>query len=532
MKSNLIIVLFAAVLTALIGQFALNMRDDMVTRSNLSVLQDIVRNTLGRTERSIDQSLTQIGALYEKGQIECGKQTSSVINDFMLTSSNIKEVAFVIDGQPCVTDRQNSVLVDVNTLLSDAISARNENITLKVAKFSNLIGLVLSWQLSPSEQVVVYLNTDTLVFDALPFAIRDTANLEVAMLDGTMLGFLRMDAVKQPEDILIDLPSERYPLRVKLTMSQATMDSWRSEMSILSKAIGGLGLFGIFLLVGRGLMPSETSARSVRRILKSGQIIPYFQPVYGVKAGDLIGFEVLARRTAKNGSLLPPSTFIPLIEKHGLDDMLLEVLLRETAKNMRAVIDQPHIVTMAFNATPKQLSRDGFVPWLTDLLAKVKLPCDRLILEITERDPISDLTTLQKNISALHDLGIAIAIDDVGTGHNGLSSIHQLQADYLKIDKLFVDGVVIDSHAAGLVKMLTSIGAEYGMKIIAEGVETEDQLEALRRLGVDELQGYYLAKPMSAVDAVIELAHHRAVRTKMILAEGLMPNDQQIAKSA
>ena len=123
----------------------------------------------------------------------------------------------------------------------------------------------------------------------------------------------------------------------------------------------------------------------------------------------------------------------------------------------------------------------------------------------------------RRRIEALRANGVVIAIDDVGTGHNGLVSIQGLGAAILKIDKFFVDGIELDPRAGTMVRMLVSMAREYGMKVVAEGVERGEQLSALSRLGVDAVQGYFLSRPLDAAAAKSEYARHQAIllSTKM-----------------
>ncbi|MEM9574671.1 MAG: EAL domain-containing protein, partial [Pseudomonadota bacterium] len=518
---------------AVLAQVVMVTRGYYTDRSNNQILNDIVANTIGRIERSIDQSLLQIGNLYENGDISCNVGSRSVLDNLVLKSSKIKDVTFRVDNVTCTSSNYLGTLALNNAETNEKLFATNRNISFSVSKQEDLTGLVINWNLSETTQVSAFMNMDGIVFDVLPPAISDTSNLEILLADGTMLGFLRMDPAGTRYDVSLEATSSRFPLSVKLNMPQATFDNWNNQLPLLSIIFGLMGLSGVSFLVARGIFQTDSGAQSVLRALRNGAIFPYYQPVYCIASGDLIGFEVLARRKGPKGELLSPATFIPTIEKNGWDDKLLEVLVRDSAKNMESIFEGARITTLAFNVTPKQISQDGFVPWFIDLLNETGMPTEGIILEVTEREAIGNLEVLQRNISALRDYDITIAIDDVGTGHNGLSSIHQLRADYLKIDKLFVDGIVMDKHASSLVKMLIEIGAQYGMQIIAEGVETEEQLAALGALGVDEVQGFYMAKPMPAIDAISELAHHRAVRTKMIISGTLNPkglaSDSQLA---
>ncbi len=524
MKRQLILALATVVLTAVLAQIVVTTRGYYVERSNKQILNDIVLNTMGRIERSIDQSLIQIGELHEEGKINCNVGSREVLDDLVLRSTKIKDVVFRVDNIVCTSSNFLGALALDDTEESEVMYATNRNISFHVSQQKDLTGLVMDWKLNENTSVSAFMNMDGIVFDVLPPAISETSNLEIALADGSMLGALRKDPDGTIYDMKIEAGSARFPLGVTLNMSDETFNNWNTQLPMLSIAFGLLGLMGISFLIARGIFQADSGSQSVLRALRNGSIIPYYQPVYCIASGDLIGFEVLARRKGRNGEMLSPATFIPIIEKNGWDDKLLEVLVRDAAKNMESIFEGAQMATLAFNVTPRQISQEGFVNWFVALLGETGLPSEGIVLEVTEREAIGNLSTLQKNISILRDYDITIAIDDVGTGHNGLSSIHQLRADYLKIDKLFVDGIVMDKHASSLVKMLIEIGAQYGMQIIAEGVETEEQLQALGALGVDEVQGFYMARPMPALDAIRELAHHRKVRTRVMLSDGLRSN--------
>lgn len=517
LKLSIVTAIIAAVLMAAVF-YARNYYIDLTNRNNLN---EIVSNTLSRVERSLDRNLIEIASLHSASKIKCDSKSAQVLDDLVLRSSGVKDVFFRSNGVSCTSSSFLGALAQDTANGSDIVFARNKDVGFHAIKWGDIIGLVMDWKLNARTSVSTFLNLDSIVFDILPAAIRDTSNLEISLSDGTMLGALRKDASDMTYDIYLRADSERYPIYASLGVPQATLSAWISPLSPSAVLTGTLAIVMVSFLAARGLVSADAGYQAIRRALRNGSIFPYYQPIYCIATGELTGFEALARCRGRDNTMLSPATFIPTIEKNNWGDLLLEVLMKDAAKNMESVFEDAQNTTLAFNVTPKQLSREGFVPWFIELLTKTHMPPEAIILEVTEREVINDIDSLQRNISALRDYGITIAIDDVGTGHNGLSSIHQLRADYLKIDKLFVDGVVIDEHAAALVKMLIEVGAQYGMQIIAEGVETAEQLEALRKLGVDEVQGFYMAKPMPALEAIGELAHHRTVRTRVMLQKGL-----------
>jgi len=186
-------------------------------------------------------------------------------------------------------------------------------------------------------------------------------------------------------------------------------------------------------------------------------------------------------------------------------------MVMQTAQSMRDVIETFPEVKFGFNTSPAQLIEEDFAPWFGRLLDKAGLDPHRVVVEITEREEIADIEKARIAVNSLSTMGIMVAIDDAGTGHNGLASVRRLGASMLKIDKLFVDGVEQDQRAGALVQMFVAMAHEFGMKTVAEGVEDENQLAALRELGVDVVQGFYLCRPLDAEGAAHELARHHAV---------------------
>jgi EAL domain-containing protein (putative c-di-GMP-specific phosphodiesterase class I) len=152
--------------------------------------------------------------------------------------------------------------------------------------------------------------------------------------------------------------------------------------------------------------------------------------------------------------------------------------------------------------TPDQLLGQGFVESLTANITKTGLNLKQLVIEITERQPISDMQAALHVSRELLELGVRLALDDAGTGHNGLSSLHALQAHYLKIDKYFVDGVALDRKSGVLVEALISLAQQFSMDVVAEGIETEEQRVKLLELGIREGQGYLYARPLPASELI------------------------------
>jgi EAL domain-containing protein (putative c-di-GMP-specific phosphodiesterase class I) len=138
------------------------------------------------------------------------------------------------------------------------------------------------------------------------------------------------------------------------------------------------------------------------------------------------------------------------------------------------------------------------------VIVRANLPLSNLVAEITERQQLADLERAAKIVTKYRRMGIRVAIDDVGTGHNGLSSVQKLNANTMKLDKLFIDGIVYDERARQMVSMLSQLASQYQMSSVAEGLETAEQVAVALSLGIQEGQGFYFYRPLPA-DKLIEV---------------------------
>lgn len=165
-------------------------------------------------------------------------------------------------------------------------------------------------------------------------------------------------------------------------------------------------------------------------------------------------------------------------------------------------------LVVAVNVSPVQFVRQDIVQQVKDTLAATGLPPDRLEIEITESLVLDDIERVTDKLKAISDLGVSIAVDDFGTGYSSLTYVKRLPIDRLKIDRSFVRDVTIDKDAAALAEAIIRMSQTLGLHVTAEGVETVEQLEFLRRLGCEEAQGYYFSKPLPAAQFTAFLDSH------------------------
>ncbi|MBI3044035.1 MAG: EAL domain-containing protein [Betaproteobacteria bacterium] len=237
----------------------------------------------------------------------------------------------------------------------------------------------------------------------------------------------------------------------------------------------------------------------LRRALERDEFVLYYQPRVDFASGRICGAEALIRWNHPQQGLMPPSRFIPLAEETGLVTPIGEWALRSACAQTRAW-EQAGLapITMAVNISARQFRQEGLASRIGVLLRETGLESRHLELELTESAVMHDA---QEVIAILHELkamGVKIAIDDFGTGYSSLSHLKRFPIDYLKIDQSFVRGVPRDADDAAIIMAIIAMARSLGLKLIAEGVETDEQRQFLYLAGCEECQGYFFSRPVPA----------------------------------
>ncbi|MFG1378781.1 EAL domain-containing protein [Xanthobacter autotrophicus] len=239
--------------------------------------------------------------------------------------------------------------------------------------------------------------------------------------------------------------------------------------------------------------------------LVEGGIQPYFQPIVSLADGRVVGFEVLARWLDDERGVIGPAQFIPMVERGGLLDDLLECMMRLA---FGAAVAWPSDLFLTLNISPIQL-RSPLLPQAVATAATTYgLALSRLKFEITETAFIEDLESARRAIKNLADLGCSIVMDDFGTGYSSLTWLRSLPFDTLKIDASFVHSMIIERESRKIVSAVVGLGRSLDLAVVAEGVETEQEADMLRRIGCPFAQGYLFGSPMPA-DAAHALLDHK-----------------------
>ncbi len=234
-----------------------------------------------------------------------------------------------------------------------------------------------------------------------------------------------------------------------------------------------------------------------------GELLSYYQPQVSITTGEITGVESLARWQHPTRGLVQPRSFIALAEESGFIDELSWILLaRNLAEFNSFQATQDHDITLSVNITVQSLRNLNFPDRLLAMARSEGVEPDRLNVEITETGLVNELQNSLDVLTRLRMKNVQLSIDDFGTGYSMLKQLQMIPSTQIKIDQAFVQNIGVRSSDRVMVQKTIEIGHELGMKVVAEGVETAEQLAFLRDSGCDTAQGYYIGRPMAAPDLI------------------------------
>ena len=320
-----------------------------------------------------------------------------------------------------------------------------------------------------------------------------------AQIEARALAARIIEALKKPYEI----DAHQVVSSVSIGMAVAPEDGLEpdellknADLALYRAKSDGRGIYRFF----EPEMDARMQARrklelDLREALVAEEFEIYYQPLVNLNSAEIVGFEALLRWQHPERGLLPPSDFIPVLEEIGLIAPVGEWILRRACRECGS---WPSHIKVAINLSPLQFKHQNLVRAVTEALAAANLPANRLELEITESVLLQENQTTLATLHRLKELGVRIAMDDFGTGYSSLSYLRRFPFDKIKIDRSFVNELTHAEDCAAIVEAVAMLAAKLGMTTTAEGVETDQQLEALRAQGCTEVQGYLFSKPVPA----------------------------------
>jgi diguanylate cyclase (GGDEF)-like protein len=247
----------------------------------------------------------------------------------------------------------------------------------------------------------------------------------------------------------------------------------------------------------------------IKTALENEKFYMNYQPIVDVESGYIHSFEALVRWNL-DGKSISPAEFISIAEEHGLIIELGQMVLKMSIEALATVNQRYSAISISINVSVIQFEDESFLDYLKFLIAKFLVNPKNIHLEITETAMITNLDKLTKIIMYAKKIGVMISVDDFGTGFSSISVLRNLQIDYIKIDKSYIDNICLDEKDHSIVSAVTKMAHTIGSKVIAEGVESTDQLALIAKSDIDFYQGYLFSKPVT-FDAMLSMLDNMSV---------------------
>jgi sensor c-di-GMP phosphodiesterase-like protein len=477
-------------------------------------LRQAAAQVVQRVEGAIERSVATLKEAAVRRVGSCNLKDREALRVLVFGSPVLKEIA-VLAADGSVLCNNIGELVRISPL-SELLPTRDARLWL---------GTVVAFGSEGRALRVVWRERDNAIFGGLiaaplftPYQLTngsiDRLAIDINLAEGSALVVTRQRGKNGPFDSRLSRSSDRLPFQVTVSASRA---DWRAERAglvwLATLAAGGLGLALGALIVSAARRRSHDPIAELYQALDNGEFVPHYQPILDINTGRIEGCEVLVRWRKPDGTMVPPSFFIDQAERSGFIFPLTLAVMRQAASELGPVYAQRPTLKCGFNLCAAHFKHDGIVGDVATIFAGSRLRLSQILLEVTERDPLDDIDTARRIIARFQEMGVRVALDDVGTGHGGMSYLLKLGVDVMKIDKLFIDALGAERQSTAIVDSLIDLAAHLNMDVVAEGVETFAQVEALRRRGVRSAQGYVFAPPLPGssfirlVEAMEPVAH-------------------------
>lgn len=351
-------------------------------------------------------------------------------------------------------------------------------------------------ELSEQDIIVSHFNSDVYcigIFD--PSGRKDVRSIYNRIFDRTTKPF-SVDGMDITIDVTVGVAE--YPVAAG---SALELISAAEIVMFKAKADGKNRLKYFDAPILQEFMTSVSIENKLKNAVSNREFMVYFQPQYHTIGKKLRGVEALLRWKDNEGNMISPGTFIPIAEKNGAIIPIGSFVIKESIRiftDWRNRYDYPMVLSLNISAI--QYKQPDFIDNLIGAVRTYHMKPEELELEITESILIDDYKLITEKLAVLRDYGMRISLDDFGTGYSSLSYLKGLPLDTLKIDKSFVDTVTSDENTQIIMESIMYMVKKLGLETIAEGVETEEQYHYLDNIECDNIQGFYLGRPMTAQD--------------------------------
>lgn len=497
---SLAIALVLAIAPLVAANFILDNYAESQARTEMSA---IGMRYVSRAEKAIENAVTTLQKLHRSGATTCSANDRSRFRVAIGEAPFIQKIGLVDPAgvRMClVPDQPINGEAILPPLREDAPLV---GIGMLKAGFEGTRVALVSWRLENGVRLFAEILPAGIAIDPGPDYLRAYRHVELRLSNDVV--WLTSGEAEIAQHFDADRPiteivsSQQYPLQAIVTAPRSASGTLVRDLKVIA-AIASAGFALLFVMGGVWISwrPDNEAEDEFVQAIRNGEFIPYYQPVMDIETGKLRGCEVLMRWQRPDGTVISPGQFMTFAETSGhIFEMTRQVMRKTRAEMADLYHDNPEL-KLSVNLFAGHFQDRQVVEDIVQIYGESRIAYQQIVLEVTERQPLANMDVARKIIAELQALGVRVALDDVGTGHGGLAYLQRLGIDIIKIDKMFIDYLGTDDNSTTIVDTLVELADNLGMGIIAEGVETMEQIERLRALGVSAAQGYIFAPPLPA----------------------------------
>ncbi len=453
-------------------------------------------------ETRLNAAMDGLEGIARRGIETCTPELAEELRQAVITIPPVKSLALVDrDGMPHCTNNRTPFVQRAVMGSSPVVGAESSSVEVVLFDPPDKQYVRLRREFKNGNSVAALVPVELLLPMMTVHGGSFPTSARLTMRDGTVIvesGTQISPAMREQGVLTARAHSARFGISALSEMPRSARDPLTANLWAIGVAVDLLVMIGVVLVTWWWLRPRPGThpLDDVERALAAGEFVAYYQPIIDITAAKLLGAEVLVRWRKPDGSLISPAAFVPMLEQGGLIMEMTRQLMRRVRTEVgQALVHRPNLHVW-FNLTAAHFADDEIVDDVRAIFEGSPIRFSQVVLELTERQPLRSVTATRRVIAALQGLGCSIALDDVGTGHSGLSAILRLGVDIIKIDKLFVDSIVSERHSATIIETLVDLARNMRMFVVAEGVETFEQVTDLRARGIRAAQGYVFSPPL------------------------------------
>ncbi|WP_295895355.1 EAL domain-containing protein [uncultured Vibrio sp.] len=463
------------------------------TTNNHAITQG--KQAIAKLEHYIGSTAKNLLMLQKQVSPVCERQDVLKLREHAFYSTMLKEVGLYKDGIVFCTSNEgkNNIQLFPSTMERLKNSPNNVTISLKKSKSQLQTFFIYAYDENDSG-VNALLSPDQFLGLVAPDLSEQELGYQITVLSQTIQS--QHGSIESALE-LFSFSSHLYPLSITLHLNHYAYLYYFVEHLWQTLLIASL-LSLAYLAILSYRVTRQSLEYSLQQALQDDDLELYLQPIVDIVDKRIAGSEALIRWNHPIQGIIPPDMFIPLAERMGIIDQITKRILKAVKTLILANPTKLKGQYISLNISRQLIIDPNFIDYLIEFSKRNSEIIPTLLLEITENNEYTnrELEQAAASLKVLSQLGFKFAVDDFGTGYSGLNFIRQHPFNALKIDKVFVNGLRTESTITPVLTSMISLGEELNMKVIAEGVETKDQIEKLRQLGVRYIQGYYFSAPM------------------------------------